>query len=164
MTRDELAAARETLKELYQVLWDATIEHHYGGSTGRPHRSVMPGGDIRTCTEGYCPAWNALSLRLPGIFDQLLADAELGREWRLTEAALPAEPGDRLWRFGPWRLRVVGPWPIRHFEDSPVTWQAIAEPYNAGQSNNPLDADIEALGRTPAEALAALREKLDVTG
>ena len=84
----------------------------------------------------------------------------LDAAWAEAEAALPNGYEHRdhpLWRFGSWRMRVVGPWNIEHSGHRP-TWQAIAEPYNA--TGNGLDSEVEALGATPAAALIALAEKL----
>ena len=73
-------------------------------------------------------------------------------------AAFDLEPSHPRWRyFHGGRLKLIGPWDIEHDGHRP-TWQAIAEPYNAtGQG---LDHEVEALGGTPAEALAALRAAL----
>ena len=58
------------LREMREALWNGVIEHHYGGSAEKPHRSVPPGGLITTCIEGYCPAWSALLDRTAALEDR----------------------------------------------------------------------------------------------
>jgi hypothetical protein len=59
-----------------------------------------------------------------------------------------------LYRYGRWRLRLVGPW---RFPDG-TKWQAIAEPHNA--TGHDLNQDIEGVGDTPEEALLSLVTKI----
>lgn len=60
-----------------------------------------------------------------------------------------------LYRYGRWRLRLIGPW---RFPDG-IKWQAIAEPHNA--TGHDLDSDIEGLGSSPEEAFLALVTKIN---
>ena len=89
----------------------------------------------------------------------LVRAVTLDEAWSRVESALPTkENGHPLWRYGAWRMRVVGPWDITYDGHRP-TWQAIADPYNAtGRDGN---REIEALGPTPAAALVALAETLE---
>jgi hypothetical protein len=118
MTRDELAAA--LAEEL------GAFRRNYEQHTTAPWAS----SDF------------AVAILATGIFDQLLADAELGREWRLTEAALPDEDSYCAIRGGP----------LPESE----SWYVASVPSYYGDDDNAPEAGAD----TPAAALAALRERL----
>jgi hypothetical protein len=66
--------------------------------------------------------------------------------------------GHRLFRYGSWRLSLVGPWRM----PEGLTFQAIAHPHNA--TGEGLDREIEGIGGSPEAALRDLIGKIAIVG